>query len=1002
MTVENTKKNSSKSLLIAAGVSIVLLAVGGYFLSFWTMDADTKGLTDEEQIQQLIAKAEVKVEEGSLLKPNGNNALHLYQEILKISPQNSSALDGIKVTRALLIERIQILLTQGNTLESERMLLTVLQSFPNNNQLISLQKQVEKAKIKHNSKLIGRLIIKAQTELNADQLIAPAGNNAFGTLQEAVTLQPNNQNIVAEVKRFLSKSIEKSANFIAQGELSAAESLLNASQTLAPKNQKVSALLNLVAEERQSNRARLESDAQAKEAISGKVDSLIAQANNMLAKEQLASPQKNNALYFYTEALKLMPDKQEAVDGIAVVRGYFLRRISEQIVSENSEAALNSINLGLQYFPEDPAFLEKRDSLANFEDQQQKEKISSLIAKAKSALAEGKLIAPDRDNAVFFSQEILILAPSNDASKEVLDKVAGNFYQQSLGFQEEKRWEEGLSAIETALRFSPRNQTFTDLKDEIFQMTVRQDDFEQVFKQTRRLISLEILSIEEAQQANSLLRSVLQTHPDNIEALTGIQELKIKLYNAANDMLSQNGLSDSMSYIQSALELYPENKRLESLFIVIAEAESKADLEDIIIGSIDLHFSKATDLIQNNALYTPENENAGREYLSILGLDPENKKAEKGLIAILEALKENIQFLRSESSIQKALQELDLGLQIFNGNLELLALKEELAALIILESADANQKVIDVKLDADNGAQAQLEAVDANQEIVEIDQDVAKFNQGVDENPPEKNVILQLLTEADEHFNAKRWSLPKGKNALENYKKILSMDPENEKALNGISEIQDKYLALAKNYTRTEDWGRAEGAIARGRTIIPNSSRFDAAEKQLIEGKRLSTKRLMELERKKLINIIQAADKALVKGQWTTPPGKNAHEFYQRVLNQYPNNNRAKNGITQVKEKILHQIATELDNYNLGQAKYWFDQAQSISLESKKLLILKKKYDNTILVQKQITLINEAIKRDELENASKILEETYSLDPTSPKLRKLQSEINLLIQFKSP
>jgi len=196
IATEVTKKGSNKTLLAAAGLSVVLLAAGGYFFFSGAADTDSKELTDEDQIQQLIAKADEKREEGSLLKPEGNNALHFYQQILKISPQNQPALDGIKSTRELLIERAQILLTQGNTQESGRALETALMSFPNDSELIELQRQTKNAKIKRNSELIGKLIAKAQVELNADQLVTPADNNAFRTLQEAVTLEPSNQNIL--------------------------------------------------------------------------------------------------------------------------------------------------------------------------------------------------------------------------------------------------------------------------------------------------------------------------------------------------------------------------------------------------------------------------------------------------------------------------------------------------------------------------------------------------------------------------------------------------------------------------------------------------------------------------------------------------------------------------------------------------------------------------------------------------------------------------------------
>jgi len=689
------------------------------------------------------------------------------------------AKEGITNIKNHYLDQVKTLLDQNNTTDAESMANTALRFFPGDTDLAEIKQLVQTASIKLKSNKIGHLISKAQQEISNGQLASPTATNAAATLQQALELEPNNQNIQVEVDRLLSKIVENSAQLIQNNELGAAEQLLQGGRKVSPQNQKISALLNLISETRGENQAKLQAESKAKEDISNKVDSLIEQANSLLAQEKLVSPEKNNALYFYSEALRLMPDSQEAQDGVNVIRGYYLTQISGHITNQEIESAEKALNQALLFFPDDTSLLEKKDVLFNLQGQLQEDNIANLVDKANKAFSQGKLMAPASDNAVEYSRQILQMDPTNIDAQNVLINVGNSFYEKAIDFNLNGEWDKSLAAINKALQIWPENTTYSDLRDQIYQETARQNDLQQKFVQTRRILSTTFLALPEATQAHTLLLSILESDPDNAEAQASMQELQIKLLDSANKKLAAKQTAESLAYTQSALTIFPNNKRLKKLVSVIQKTESDNKIAIQRREIIESHLSKARQLMTAGTYYSPRESNAGLYFSKALELDPDNPVSIDGLEEILTNLKTKIESLKSQGSNQQALQELDLGRQLFPGNIELSNLRETLLSL----------------------------------------------KQKSEEKSKTDNEIKALLSEASKHFKAKRWSSPANRNALNTYKEILAIDPDNKAALVGIDKIHNKYVTQANKHIKAKNWRSAESTINRGRTVFPNSNK---------------------------------------------------------------------------------------------------------------------------------------------------------------------------------
>ena len=93
--------------------------------------------------------------------------------------------------------------------------------------------------------------------------------------------------------------------------------------------------------------------------------------------------------------------------------------------------------------------------------------------------------------------------------------------------------------------------------------------------------------------------------------------------------------------------------------------------------------------------------------------------------------------------------------------------------------------------------------------------------------------IEQLLSDAQTNFDALRLILPEDNNALQNYKDILQLDPENNDAKQGIIHIADKLVSLAQNATAIDDFEQAGNYLDQAEQVMPGAPNIKLAQDEL-------------------------------------------------------------------------------------------------------------------------------------------------------------------------
>ncbi len=89
--------------------------------------------------------------------------------------------------------------------------------------------------------------------------------------------------------------------------------------------------------------------------------------------------------------------------------------------------------------------------------------------------------------------------------------------------------------------------------------------------------------------------------------------------------------------------------------------------------------------------------------------------------------------------------------------------------------------------------------------------------------PPEvAEEVAIILDIAQAHFDMEFYVRPAGANAREAYLRVLSLDPTNSQALDGLNSIADHFLKNANQYIEQRDYERAGVAIAQGLKTVPD------------------------------------------------------------------------------------------------------------------------------------------------------------------------------------
>jgi serine/threonine protein kinase len=466
----------------------------------------------------------------------------------------------------------------------------------------------------------------------------------------------------------------------------------------------------------------------------------------------------------------------------------------------------------------------------------------------------------------------------------------------------------------------------------------------------------------------------LSTLPVHVEA-TILKALALKAEQRFNDISAfKAALYEEVG--PSILQLPPQkNRKIPrfSLFMLTVLFLGFA-LEKLLI------LQKVEQLQQQarQQLTAPQNNNVYTTFQKLLELDPENSTALQGLQELNQHFLNIAKTQQQQADFNAALATVEQGLLIAPQHVELRTLQQALTVQI--QQAARIKKITDgLKLAEKLMTQGQFEEAQQQYQTLRqfapedervpqalnnlasvwarklqnshepVAQRLNTLNQLLN-NFPQQPELLELKTElvapkpieellrkAEQYLANSRLSEPKGENAYELYQQVLSLEPEQTQAIQGIHKIADNYAQRAE---RESNPAKALLWVNKGLKVLPMHAGLLNLQKALTAPQAMitppETPKVAPIAPTppitppepddKISGLLQTAQQQLEREQWDM-----AGQNYQAVLKLTADNSQAQQGLQKIAAHYLQQAR------KVQQQAHW---AESLPLINKGLQLM--------------------------------------------------------------
>ena len=214
-------------------------------------------------------------------------------------------------------------------------------------------------------------------------------------------------------------------------------------------------------------------------------------------------------------------------------------------------------------------------------------------------------------------------------------------------------------------------------------------------------------------------------------------------------------------------------------------------------------------------------------------------------------------------------------------------------------------------------------------------QSVAQFRLELEEKlkaGEKSSLITQFLEAAKFAFEQGHVVVPFGESALDKYRAVVELDPDNSTALQGISEVTDHLARRVERSLNEGDLASAKASMQSTEKLSLRSTKLD----QLRE--RLTTSHRENIKQQSITRLLKKAEETYKLNQWTYPLGNNAVEYYNEVLRLDPGNRNALRGLGNIMSYFLRRMDEKIKTGNLQSAESSLKKAESVQPENPRVV----------------------------------------------------------------
>lgn len=140
------------------------------------------------------------------------------------------------------------------------------------------------------------------------------------------------------------------------------------------------------------------------------------------------------------------------------------------------------------------------------------------------------------------------------------------------------------------------------------------------------------------------------------------------------------------------------------------------------------------------------------------------------------------------------------------------------------------------------------------------------------------------------------------------FQNVLKSDPANKQAKAGLHKVAQALIVQATAALEENNVNQARELLSQAEKLGSNIPELQAAKSQLREVQEQidiaqEQKTLTGEETVRIRKLLAAAEKAVHAGNFSTPPGESAYDYYREVLRIEPNNPQALEGLKRIEKK---------------------------------------------------------------------------------------------------
>jgi TonB family protein len=302
--------------------------------------------------------------------------------------------------------------------------------------------------------------------------------------------------------------------------------------------------------------------------------SLAERGDAAFAAGDIVSPDEDNALYYYREALRIEPQNTAARQGLDQIEGFLLNEAETAIYHGDFDLARNNAAKVLALDPENGHALDINLRAARLQ------RVETLLNRAVALYTAGQLTEPASDNAAAVYQQVLALDPGNDAARQGLDSVVQRTVANAESAMFAGNVERARAHLAQAKALDARAPGISTLEQAQRNLQARQENDKVRVWLTAAAEALQADRLMPPAESNAfeLYQQVLSVDAESSAARRGLELIRGGLLDRARTLLSSDDMTATRTHLDAALQAGADP-------VIIAELRGEADYRQRLLDA---------------------------------------------------------------------------------------------------------------------------------------------------------------------------------------------------------------------------------------------------------------------------------------------------------------------------------------------------------------------------------------------------------------------------------